>query len=422
MAAPSAKPINFSGVYGAVQRGANGKPGIGDIQFTAEQATNLLSTLIVLKANILANEIGLYNISDNVKNGTAYWHTIDPLKWLTKAGPSDCSRTATTDMTINALSKTMAKAHVYHKYCNRAQIAQMDAMWGSIWGAGNDLNDALANTESAKVFDKFMEVSKDAIGGDFATIVEFGNLTAAITALTANPLSIATAEKNKGLATLAVADGRLKQVDALKTGSYPHINNDFVAGDLGTNNHVFTGDALGYAEELATLAHSEFGSAMDALRSNWQYPICECSGSFFNRLKKQITDAYPHSASMLNYRMNGMLAKELGMDLQGVVRPDAIVWDGVLFIARYDWDAVSKSIGLVHHRILLSIPQNWGVAIDVPNDALEGSQYEGMGLYITKSGNPDHGGAYFLETNYQVATKLLRSNYIVNRSYTATQS
>jgi len=45
-----------------------------------------------------------------------------------------------------------------------------------------------------------------------------------------------------------------------------------------------------------------------------------------------------------------------------------------------------------------------------------------MGLVITKSPTPTDGGAYFLETNYQIATAILKNEHMVNYSYMAVRS
>jgi len=180
----------------------------------------------------------------------------------------------------------------------------------------------------------------------------------------------------------------------------------------------FYGVALGIIEGLADQAHADFAAAMDGLKSEFNYPICEVSGSFFRRLRKQIIALYPAQASTLCFVMNGTVAAELGIELVNKTTWDAFVWDGMLIVARFDWDQIAREVGFVHHRVLLSVPQNYGVAIDIPNEGM--TQYEGMGMVVVKSPTPSDGGAYFAEANYQVCTALLRNTHIVNWSYTGT--
>lgn len=412
--AKSLQPINYSQIYGEVKRVGNSVQS-GSIQFTANQSLSLLSTLLLYKKNVLLNELGLYAIADRVTGGTAYWASWDNLEWVTKARPSNCSRTAQTDHNVTEVSQALCKAHVYQKFCKDSLVAELNAMWSSLWGAGNELNDILATPDGVKWFDKFVERQVSAIGNDFTSIVEFGGHSAVTAAIAANPYTESEALLATKTATFGTCDGRLKRVDALKTGSYTHINNTFVSGTHFTGA-TFDGDALGIIEGLADLAHADFGGAMDALKSEYSYPICEVSGSFFKRLKRQIIALYPAQASMLSYAMNGKLAADLGIELNTLVSADAFVWDNMIIVARFDWDNIAKKVGFIHHRVLLSIPQNYGIAIDIPNEGM--TQYDGMGMVIVKSPAPSDGGAYFLEANYQVCTSLIRNTYIVNWSYT----
>lgn len=416
--ASSVKAINFNEVFGYANRLPNGDVGSGTVTMSSQQAVTLLTLLLIYKTNVLANELGVYNISDNVKNGTAYWTSQDPINWVTTSRPSNCSRTAITDYSVTNLSKALSTNHIFMEFCADAQIAELDSIWKPLWGTANDLNDALSSEGGTAWFKKFTERVIGAIGNDFTDIVEFGNHQIITDALAANPLSLAAGLVTRATATFGRADGRLKQVDALKNSTYPHINNSFVSGDI--SGHKFIGDALSYAESLADLAHAEFAPAMDALRSEYMYPVCECSAGFFNKLKKDILATNPGLASTLAYKMNGTMAAEMGIEIQNLVRPDALVWDGILFVARYDWDATAKKVGFYHHRAMLSIPQNFGVAIDVPVNGI--NQFDGMGMVIQKTSDLSKGGKYELEANYQLAVKLLRDKYIVNISLTSVAS
>lgn len=416
---PSAKslqPINYGNIYGEVKRVGTAAQS-GSIQFNANQTLSLLSTLLLHKKNILFNELGIYAIADRVTGGTAYWASLDNLEWVTKARPSSCSRTAQTDHNVTEASATLCKSHVFMKFCKDSLVAELNAIWSAMWGAGNDLNDILATPEGVQWFDKFVERQVSAIGNDFTNIVEFGGHSIIASAVSANENSYSEAITTTITATFGTCDGRLKRIDALKTGSYPHINNTFVSGTHFTGR-TFDGDALGIVNSLRTSAHADFGGAMDALRADYTYPVCEVSGSFYERLIEQITALYPALVSSLQYTMNGTAAAELGVEMKSLITPDAFIWKGMVIVARYDWDNIARKVGFVHHRVLLSVPQNYGVAIDIPNEGM--AQYDGMGMIITKSPVPTDGGAYYMETNYQVATALLRNTHIVNWSYTGT--
>lgn len=408
------QPINFSELYAQAQRGPNGQVFGGSVMFPARQALILLQTLLVFKEDILANDAGAYSIADNMDGGTAYWAGINQAKWITTSRPADCARTAITDFTVTSSSKSLCNRHVFLKFCKDSLTSQLNGLWTAFWGKGNDVNDILATPEGAAFFQKFVERVLADIGNDFAVTSWWGNHPIIASSLTTNPLALSDATKTRITNTLTTCDGWLKQVDALKTGSYPHINNDIDAGDF--SGYTYNGDAIALIKGLDAKAHADFDEAMDGLRDDFMYPIVFVTKGIFNRLKEQLTDIYKDIPSAMNYAMNGQLSGELTPELVGKVRNDALLFDGKLVIRRSDWDNVAKSVGFYHHRALMTVPQNLGVAIDITNS---GTSYDGMGLVITKSMEPDQGGAYFLETNYKQATNIFSDKYMVNVSATA---
>ena len=410
------KPINFDGVFAAVSRAANGAPNGGQVQFTSAEALKLLALFLVYKEELLTNMIGAYNISDNVVGGKARWASFDSLNWITTTRPSNCSRTALTDHEMTEVSKTLCKNHVFLKLCKDSIVAQLDAAWSSIWGAGNDLNEIRATEGGEAIFQQFVNRTIAAIGNDYTSIAWFGNHPIIASTVAANPLSLSQAVLDRVEDTLQSCDGFLKQVDALKDGSHAWLNNTFAGGEM--DGDKFIGDALQWIDDLETLADPEFSVAMDGLKELHEHPIVFVTSGIFNKLVEQITGAYPGLASSLCYNMDGMVAEELGIELKNKVTHNAFVWKGKLIVKRSDWDHIARTVGFYHHRILMTVPQNLGLALDVP--AMD--QLAGMGLSITKSPTPTDGGAYFLETNYQMATAILRDKYMVNASYTAVRS
>lgn len=408
--------VNFDKIYGNVQRGANGFAGGGTIQFPVEDTLALLVQHRIYKEDLLANLLGAYSIAEKVTGGTAYWASLDTMRYVTTTRPSDCDRTALTDGTITSASKAMSKAHVFLKFCKDTWTAQFDAKWKSLWGAGNDLNEINATEEGRQHFLAYTNNVVEAIGSDFSQIGWFGNLAIITSTLSTNPLGLSDAVKARIEDTFAVADGWLKQIDALKTVSYPHINNTFDSGDM--DGYKFIGDAIGLISNLKEKAQPDFAEALSQLKESMMHPIVFVTTGIFNKLKADITALNPSNVSMLQYQMDGTLAEEMGIQLRNKVTYNAFVWDGCLIVHRPDWEATARKIGFWHHRALMIVPGALGLAIDVE----EMSAYNGMGLAITKSGDPKDGGAYFLETNYQIATAVLKNTHIVNYSYTAVVS
>lgn len=410
------KPINFDGVFASVSRGAAGQPSGGQVAFTSAEALKLLALFLVYKEDLLANMVGAYNISENVTGGKARWASFDTLNFITTARPSNCSRTAISDHEMTEVSKSLCKNHVFLKLCKDSIVAQLDTAWSSLWGAGNDLNEIRATEGGEAIFQQFVNRAIAAIGNDYSSISWFGNHPIIASTIAANPLSLSQAKRDAIEDTLQACDGFLKQIDALKDVSHPWLNNTFAGGEL--DGDKFIGDALQWIDDLEALAEPEFAQAMDGLKEIHEHPIVFVTSGIFNKLVEQITGAYPGLASSLCYNMDGMVADELGIQLKNKVTHNAFVWKGKLIVKRSDWDHIARTVGFYHHRILMNVPQNLGLALDVP--AMD--QFAGWGLTITKSPAPTDGGAYFLETNYQMATSILRDKYMVNVSYTAVRS
>lgn len=410
------KEINYDKAYGAAQRGMNGFAVSGNIQLSAEDTLTLMKQHRIYKEDILANTLGAYAIAEKVKGGTAYWASIDNMKYVTTARPSDCSRTAITRGNVTSTSKALTKMHVFLKFCSDTWTAKFDSRWKALWGAGNELNDITSTAEGREVFNEYVNTSVEAIGSDFSEISWLGNHPIIATTVSADPLSLGGTITAAITATLSVADGWFKQIDALKTVSYPHINNDILSGDM--NGDLYIGDAIALVQEMKTKAKPKFASALAALKEGAQYPILFVTGGIFNRLKEQIIAANPSLASTLCWVMNGKLAAEMGIELVNSTTWNAFHYDGNIIVNRPDWDASAQEIGFYHHRALLVIPGTLGIAIDVE----EMEAYGGMGLSIVKSPTPTDGGAYFLETNYQIATAILKNEHMVNYSYIAVRT
>ncbi|MBK9723384.1 MAG: hypothetical protein IPO78_17610 [Saprospiraceae bacterium] len=79
------KEINYDKAYGAAQRGMNGFAVSGNIQLSAEDTLTLMKQHRIYKEDILANTLGAYAIAEKVKGGTAYWASIDNMKYVTTA-------------------------------------------------------------------------------------------------------------------------------------------------------------------------------------------------------------------------------------------------------------------------------------------------------------------------------------------------
>lgn len=413
------KEINFDKAYGAAQRGAGGYANSGSIQLPAEDTLSLMKQHRIYKEDILANTLGAYAIAEKVKNGTAYWASVDNMKYVTTARPSNCSRTAITRGDVTSASKAMTKMHIFLKFCSDTWTAKFDSRWQALWGAGNDLNDINSTEGGRALFSEYTNTAVEAIGSDFSEISWLGNHSIIAATVAADPLTLGSTITTAITATLSVADGWLKQIDALKTASYPHINNDIGGASAWTiSGDVFTGDAIALIQEMRTKAKPKFATAVAALKESAQYPIVFVTGGIFNRLKEQLITANPALASQLCWSMNGKVAAEMGIELSNLVTWNAFPFDGNIIVNRPDWDASAQEIGFYHHRALQVIPGTLGIAIDVE----EMEDYGGMGLVITKSPTPTDGGAYFLETNYQIATAILKNEHMVNYSYMAVRS
>jgi hypothetical protein len=411
------QPINFERIYGSVQRGSGGFAHGGSIQIPVEDSKVLLAQTMIYKEDIIGNALGAYSIATNIKSGTAHWAKINPVKFITRARPTDCSRTAESVGTATAASKALDKCHLFLKFCKDTFAASLDSTWQSLWGKGNELNDINATEAGREVFTRFMGEVLNGVGNDFSTNAWWGQHPYIATTIAANPLTLSAGLIEDIEDTVAVTAGILKQIDALKDASHPNLNNTISSGDV--SGYAFTGDAIQLMADVKSKARPKFAQAMSSLKARHNYPIAYVTPGIFNRLREQIVTANPGLASTLLLQLNGNVTAELGIEMVNLTSYDSFVWDGVQIVNRPDWEGFASEVGFWHHRVLMFVPQ---VAIGFAIDVEESSQFDGMGLIVTKSSNPEHGGAYFVEANYQMAAAILDHEYIVNYNYQVYQS
>lgn len=411
---PSLSKVNFDGIYGSVQRGANGFANSGSIQYSISNSLTLLKQTLVYREDIIGNMLGAYSVAQNVTNGTANWAKLDAIRYVTKARTTDCTGDATSIGSTTTASKALTKNRVFLSICKDAVASSFGAAWQALWGKGNDLNEITATEEGRSVLQEITNEATAAIGNDFSTVCWWGGHPIVATTITADPLSLATALKNAITATIGTHDGWLKEIDA---SSATNLNNTISSGDIF--GYSYTGDAIQLMADVKSKAKPKFANAMSSLKAKYQYPIAYMTPGIFYRLREQIIAANPGIASTLCWQMNGTVAAEMGIEIQSHTTYDVFLHDGVLCVLRQDWEGFAAEVGFYHHRVLMFVPQ---VALGVALDVEESSAFEGMGLTITKSPAPNDHGKTFLEANYQMAAAVLDADYLVNYRYYAAQS
>ena len=394
--------INFDGVFNGLRQ--DGGSIAGNIRLDLQNALILLRTLLIYQDDIIGNDHGAYAVSTNVTRGKVTWAGFEKLSYITQNKTTGCTRDPIKGTLITSNEATMIGREIILEICNNEIV---NTAWRSMFGAGKDVLDIAATPEGAALLYKFIEVVVGAIGNDFSKASWWGQHPTLVNKINANT-NLQDAYKTRMLNTLnGGVGGWLTSIDYL-ANSNPHLALEI--DDLDTNGQVFIGDALALLDRLEANAHPEFDEAMLGMASDYQYPIVFVTKGIFTRLKNQLIDIHKAIPDAMLLRMNGTVSTQLG--LQDKISPNSLLINNKLVIARSDWDALVKEVGFTHHRALMTIPQNLGVAIDTADV----SGYDGMGLAIEKKPGAQYAGAYTLFTNYEQATMILNPKYIVNAS------
>lgn len=367
--------------------------------------------LAIKKEDVTENRFGVYSFGRFDRAGKARMSSLTVPKHLLQ--PRTNCRTWNPKGNISITDRTV---HA----CDLEFMGEQctDTLFGDcleyILGGGNDKWDMLATPEGQRLFN--LMVNKIFLGLNNSTYdyVTFSNHPLITDSNTNSWWDVNTTTDGEWADFLdqqtgTTCKGHLTLIDEAKTEGLDHFNTVINASDISADGKSFTGDAIALFKELEETAPLAFQIAMNDNRQEMM-PKLLVSPSIFYRYREQLITQYdtvPESYQFFVTR-DGIQSP-----MRGVLR-----YGGMEVIAKYDWQAFDRTVGVNTHRAVLTMPGNMFIGYDVP----ELNQSSGLGMRIQQRFDLPHKGEVYMHTTLQLGAGIVDTDFMANASIVVTPS
>lgn len=365
-------------------------------------ALHFVRSVAVEHEDLTSNALGLYSISNNVNEGKVKFLTPTGEGYITKARPAACAWDPIAGMTYEKAEVTLAAHNIQIEHCTEDIPG-----WEGVYGQSDDVEDLLASPVGQQFASDFIDITYSNIGNDLLKSAYFGKhpvVAQAKSSYTGSAAKFAAIEK-----TLGIVGGWLTMVDSFQTQGLPNynvqINPNNVSGDKYTTSPV----AL--FQDVIAAAPTKLKSLIASKKKRGQMPIILVSGGIFDAYKQHLIDTYPSIPDAYHFKLTAELCSRFGC-IPDSIADDVLWYDGYWIKKQYIWDEVAADLQINHHRVLLTVPGNFGLGIDVTD--IPGSK--GYALRMDQSTNVKDAGKIYMSSNYKMGTALLMKDLCVNAS------
>lgn len=361
--------------------------------------------LALKKEDITANRFGVYEFGRFDRAGKARMTSLTVPEDLLQ--PRTNCRTWNPTGNINVTDNTI-------NACDLEFMGEqcVDTLFGDcleyILGSGNDVWDMLATPEGQRLFDLMVNRIYLGLGNSFYDYITFANHPLITDSNTNNywdttKLTDADWARFLNQQTGTSCKGHLTLIDEAKTDGLDHFNVQIAASDISTDGKKFTGDAIALFQEMEYQAPINFQVAMNDDMSDTMAAIL-VSPSIFYRYREQLVTQYDNVPESYQYFVtrNG-----IQQPLKGVLQ-----YGGIPVIAKFDWLAFDRKVGIDTHRAVLSMPGNMFVGFDVA----ELNQFDGMGMRIQQRFDLPHKGEVYMHSTLKAGAGIVDTDFMVNAS------
>lgn len=401
--------IDFSKVFLNYQSDETGKVTSGSVSITIEETLEIFKGIQVQAhgiEDVIANGLGLFTISTNVKGSEVVFGKFGEMSYITKDTPTGCTRTATGALKFNTNKATLTGRHIFLEYCN---MELLNSCWRTAFiGQGNDITNPLKTPAGQLAFYNFIDTAIRGMGNDFGKETWWGGHGIITTALTNNPLKLSKAFIARVTASLLSTTGILTTADTL--GSIGETNFDGVIPTGEIDGWKYKGDAMKLIRSADNKMKKDWGGALNSLNYWQRRPICCVSRSIFQRLTEQLELKYTNIPAQYYYNFTGSFFDNEMPELKGQTAPGVLIWDNKVIVECPQWQFLGKELGFYEHRLFMTVAGNLGVGLDIQpaNDNTD------FGLIIEKAPGLSNGGKWEAEANYRRATMIIDPDFCVN--------
>jgi hypothetical protein len=398
--------VDFNQIYSNFTTSPVGDVKAGNIELTIAQTLNMFAGINIVGEDIIANALGLYNISTNVRSGRVMWGKFGEINYVTTKRPTGCTRDPKRGLLLNTDEAPLHPRHVFVEVCNDAFV---NKCWRQLQGVGNDINDVMKSELGRVMMYMIIKSMNRGIGRDLIKSQYFGEMPIIKDALDANT-TMTEQRKEEILKTLSGVSGVLTNADLL--GEVKGMPN--LAGEIDddmVDGAKFVGSAMELIDSLDEMKVRAFEEAADGLEYLDQREICLVTPGIFNKLEQEIKVIHKDIPAVFRYIMTGKFYEEFAPELNNLVHPGVLCYGNKLVVRRNDWGFFAKECGFLHHRAVLTVQKNIGIGFDiVPSETTAG-----MGMVIQKCADLDKGGKYQMETNYEHGTMIIDPDFMVQK-------
>ncbi|NOT37208.1 MAG: hypothetical protein HOP11_07500 [Saprospiraceae bacterium] len=355
--------------------------------------------------DLVTNALGLYTIETNVKNGKVKFLLPTGEGYITKARPASCAWDPYAGITYDREEVTLCPHNIQVEHCTE----EVPGLEG-IFGQGNDVEDLVSTETGQRMFADLVEWIYSSMGSDAVKSSHFGKhpvVASAEASFTGSP-ELYSRIKN----TLSICGGFLTMADQYKAQG--EANFAVPIAPENTNGDKYTGNVIDLFNSVVAAQPKKLKALISKKRAKGVNPIMLVSGGIFDAYKTHLIDTHPAISDAWHFKLTAELCSRYGC-VEGSFADDVLLWDGFWIKRMGIWDEVAADLEIIHHRVLLTVPGNFGIGLDV--DSVPGNK--GVGLKFDTSDQVKDAGKIYLATNYRMGTSILMKDLCVNASYLA---
>jgi len=373
------------------------------LKIDINSALHFISGLSVQHEDLVANALNLYSISTDVKEGKVKFLLPTNDGYITKARPAACAWDPISGMSYSRSEIALAAHNIQLEHCTEDIPG-----WEGVFGQGNDVEDLLATPIGQKFAADYFEMLFAAIGNDLLKSAYFGKhpvVARAKTTYSGTSEKFARIEK-----TLGIVGGWITMVDSLKANGEVNYNVQINPDNISGAKYTVSPVAL--FNDVIAAAPTQLKALISKKKAKGINPLLLVTGGIFDAYKQALIDTYPAIPDAYNLRLTAEMCARVGC-VPNVIADEVLWFDGYWVKRMSIWDEVTTDLEVNHHRVVLTIPGNFALGLDVQD--VPGTN--GAGLRVDQNLLVKDAGKMFGSMNYRMGTALLLKELCVNASY-----
>jgi hypothetical protein len=373
------------------------------INIETETAVTFFKSLILQKARIVDNMLGLYGFVRIKPGQKARFAGLRGPKHVLQPRKNGCVFNPKGRITMFQDSIDTAPIEYDGTLCP-------DVFWDgcleALYGPGNQVKDLNATPEGRAILAEVISRLYSSIGNSVYDLVHYAGHPIIADSKASGWYNVSDSEFNDFEDQQSVGfAGIYTVIDALKNQTgLDHFNVDILTSDVDGEKYV--GDPVELFERCLNACPTEMDQLATRNATNNIPMIIKVTKGIFNAYKQYLIAEY-------NAIPESYLLRTTSVDGRTTTIPNALMYDGHVVVADHDQKLFDTVVGVTTHRCMVLTPGIWAVAHDVEN--LQ-NQYSGMGMQIVQKLDPEYKGKFFMTTTFRLGAGIVDPDFMVNAS------